>query len=304
VSECQEFNQKLQEFDPSEPRELAELQRHAAACPKCARVLEREMRTLATLRGFDRAVHPRDLTKAIVTRAREAGSIGAMPWWQQLLGRLVPAGGARLAFGMVATLIVAVVITVGQFTRTPHVVPAPTGSTWECVMLAGEGLVNNARIMSSLFPVKLDNGAKLQVMAGGIARLVLPERAAAKMASGRVRAAPSGLWLDTGQLDLEVQPIAPDHPFVVHTPLASVTVIGTRFSLNLDERELVVTVDAGRVRLTTPRQTLEVAPHMVATVDACGMIRATMQTNPATTPSSQPAQIPATGRPEVPNSAE
>lgn len=80
-----------------------------------------------------------------------------------------------------------------------------------------------------------------------------------------------GLLLRAGELEAKVTPQRADQPLVILTPHATVTVIGTRFSLRIRDSQTCLQVAEGSVELRQGTQRLLVEKDMLALADDSGL---------------------------------
>lgn len=86
--------------------------------------------------------------------------------------------------------------------------------------------------------------------------------------------------LYNGSLTADITPRAANAPFLVRTPKADLTVLGTRFTVQADDSLSLLAVDHGRVRLTNrdDARQVEVAAQQVTVTTGAGELNATAGT--------------------------
>ncbi|MBN1676721.1 MAG: FecR domain-containing protein [Kiritimatiellae bacterium] len=122
--------------------------------------------------------------------------------------------------------------------------------------------------------MRLRPSARVEIdQAAGLAEIVYPDRAAIRMEGvARLVIHPRGregdLRLEHGAVQGRVRRQHPDHPFVLVTPHASATVLGTVFRLRVRSDASDLSVTEGIVRLTrlADRASIDVAAGQYATV--------------------------------------
>ncbi|NLI75418.1 MAG: hypothetical protein GX442_03105 [Candidatus Riflebacteria bacterium] len=256
---CQDFQNGLDTRDPYTPS--AEEQAHARTCMACRRKLEASRRLLeglAVVRGCARVP---DLAPRIRQAAAAAGPVDAagpslgdrLIAWVQFLAPTSPLKSSLFyaaAGSIIFVLLWAVLARVPPRTEGPA---AAGKHAWQMTMLhggqptvTGPGGVAAAPEAGTTFPA----GAELAFPPASRARFRLPGQAEVEVEGARLTLQEYGFRLSGGRAKVQVRPVSEGAPaFRVLTPLATVTVMGTGFTLELSERRLLVQVSAGRVQV-------------------------------------------------------
>lgn len=222
----------------ADPLQRAELERRLLSDPTAATQLAQLAETHALLREAGQAGLLRARSTPRATTVRRARR--EMPWG--------PLAAGFAALVMVATLAAS---RFAASQEAPLAASAPRASP-------GGAVLRDGRTVALAEGTELRPADTIIVPAAGSARLRFAD--GSELALGgdtTLRWVPrtSGILmqLDRGSLVADIAPRSGGQPFVTASRHATVTVLGTRFSLSTDDQRSAVTVDHGSVQVREPR---------------------------------------------------
>ncbi len=282
--DCKQFKSILESADTlGVPAELKE---HGKSCPSCARLLEAQERMALGLEINRRAVRAPDLTAHIMQRvSQEKPSASDSP---SLIERLIALVAPKTPFASsvfyVAAGVVIVALCHAVIDRGSELQDLRRHHAWRMVSAEGSisGVSPDAKTKGVAFGTRLacEAGATARVELGDRFRLTL-NGAKAVLASGQVD-------LESGSIDADIVHIPNVVPFLIKTPHADVTDIGTVFTVTVLNGSTTVRLHSGEVRITSAatHESRELKPSEELTIGSGGFVhpRSPVSKDPATVP--------------------
>lgn len=136
-----------------------------------------------------------------------------------------------------------------------------------------EGRTGRVRVSDGSMPLK--PGDRLLADGSATARITTGQGDRLELAAGTHLSWAAGggaVTLHSGSFTADIVPRLPGEPFLVRTPKADLTVLGTRFTVQADEALSLLAVDHGRVRLTNrdDARQVEVAAQQLTVTTGAG----------------------------------
>lgn len=213
--------------------------------------------------------------------ARPSGSISARS--HRRAKRITRFGSRHLpAWGMATAAVLAIGALLGLLLPSPGGTPDTLSVTQGSVIVERNG--SRVRITDGSVPLKA--GDRLLTSGFVNARITTAQHDVVQMTGGTHLAWASdgtAVNLLAGSFTADVTPRVTNAPFVVRTPKADLTVLGTRFTVQADDALSLLAVDHGRVRLANrdDAHQVEVAARQVTVTTGTGDLTATTGTVPA-----------------------
>lgn len=284
--DCKQFRNILEAADTlGVPAELKE---HAAACVACSRLLEAQERMSLGLEINRRAIRVPDLTTRIMQRvAKEKPAASDSPGWlERLITLVTPKTPFASSVFYVAAGVIIVALCHAVIDRGSELQDLRRHHAWRMVSAEGSitGVSSDAKTKGIAFGTRLDceAGATARVEFDGRFRLSL-NGAKAVLASGQVD-------LESGSIDANIEHVPNAAPFLIKTPHADITDIGTTFTVTVMNGSTTVTLRTGAVRITSAatHEARELKPSEELTVGSAGFVhtRSPVSKDPATAPVS------------------
>ncbi|HOT27539.1 MAG TPA: FecR domain-containing protein [Candidatus Ozemobacteraceae bacterium] len=282
--DCKQFRSILEAADTLGVP--AELKQHAATCASCARLLEAQERMSIGLEINRRAVHAPDLTARIMRRvAQEKPAASDSPGWlERLVALVTPKTAFASSVFYVAAGVVIVALSHAVIDRGSELQDLRRHHAWRMVSAEGRisGASPDAKTKGVAFGTRLacEDGATARVELGDRFRLSL-NGANAVLASGQVD-------LESGSIDADIVHVPNAVPFLIKTPHADVTDIGTTFTVTVLNGSTTVSLRTGAVRVTSSatHESRELKPSENLTVGSDGFVhpKFPVSKDPATAP--------------------
>lgn len=282
--DCKQFKSILEAADTlGVPAELKE---HGKSCPSCARLLEAQERMALGLEINRRAFRTPDLTGRIMQRvALEKPAASDSPGWlERLIALVTPKTPFASSVFYVAAGIAIVALCHSVIDRGSELQDLRRHHAWRMVSAEGRvlGVTPDTKKKGIAFGTRLDceAGANVRVELGDRFRLSL-SGAKAVLASGQVD-------LESGSIEANIVHFPNAAPFLIKTPHADVTDIGTVFTVTVLNGSTTVSLRTGAVRITSvaTHEARELKPSEELTIGSGGFVhpRSPVSKDPATAP--------------------
>lgn len=206
---------------------------------------------------------------SVAPSTRPSNTISTRTYRRLARGRrkpVVPLWGVAAAALLMVGVLVALVMP-----SSAHVTPAVLTVAQGSVTVEGRG--GRVRISDGAVPLK--PGDRLLTSGAVSARITTERGDRVELGAGTHlswAAGGSTVTLHSGAFTADITPRAPGEPFLVRTPKADLTVLGTRFTVQADDALSLLAVDHGRVRLTNrdDARQVEVAAQQLTVTTGTG----------------------------------
>lgn len=282
--DCKQFKSLLETTDMlGVPAELKE---HGMSCPSCAGLLEAQERMTLGLEINRRAVRPPDLSARIMKRiAQEKPTTSGSPdWLERLIALVTPKTPFASSIFYVVAGVIIVALCHAVIDRGSELQELRRHHAWRMVSTEGRisGVPSDAKTKGLPFGTLLDGEA------GAIARIELADRFRLSLNGAKAILASGQIDLESGSINADIGHIPNAVPFLIKTPHADVTDIGTAFTVTVLNGSTTVSLRSGVVRITSSatHESRELKPSEELTVGSAGFIhpRPVVSKNPATAP--------------------
>ncbi|OQA05513.1 MAG: fec operon regulator FecR [bacterium ADurb.Bin374] len=284
--DCKQFRNILEAADTlGVPAELKE---HAATCVSCTRLLEAQERMSLGLEINRRAVRVPDLTARIMKRAAQEKptSSDSSGWIERLVALVTPRTPFASSVFYVAAGVVIVALCHSIIDRGSELQDLRRHHAWRMVSTEGHisGMSPEAKTKGIAFGTRLDcePGATANIELGERFRISL-NGVKAVLASGQVD-------LESGSIEANIEHVPNGVPFLIKTPHADVTDIGTEFTVTVLDGSTTVSLRTGAVRITSAstHEARELKASEELTIGSAGFVqsRSPVSKDPATAPVS------------------
>lgn len=211
--------------------------------------------------------------------ARPSGSISTRSHRRAKRGTARFGSRQLPAWGMAAAAVLAVGVTIGLLLPSTSNAPGVLNVTQGSVTVERKG--SRVRISDGSMP--LNSGDRLLTSGSVKASIITDRKDLVQLAGGTHLAWASegaAVNLLAGSFTADITPRSASAPFLVRTPKADLTVLGTRFTVQADDALSLLAVDHGRVRVTNrdDARQVEVAARQVTVTTGTGELTATTGT--------------------------